>query len=189
MNSLERMKEEFLLGLIYVWLDVFMLLLRCRKMGVLNYNTLIRSGDADQLKECKGQVVAVLCSKQSDDASGAVTIEAKSFDATVPRNKWTHVAIVASDRENSNRLTLYIVRESTAHTYHLKRVISSCFLNEQDGDIMKSLKQSSFPMPMASLCGSGNGASVNGKILFHLFYHGIHGKRLASDSSACNVLH
>lgn len=82
-----------------------------RKMGVLNYNTLIRSGDADQLKECKGQVVAVLCGKSgSDNASGAVTIEVKSFEAEVPRSKWTHVAIVASDQQNSNRLTLYLVR-------------------------------------------------------------------------------
>ena len=144
-------------------------------MGVLNYNTLIRSGDADQLKECKGQVVAVLCSKQSDDASGAVAIEVKSFDAVVPRSKWTHMAIVASDRENSNRLTLYIVRKkrSIAHFcfifyWKMKNVILSLPLFIwQDGDIMKSLKQSSFPMPMASLCGSGNGSSVNGKLLFY----------------------
>lgn len=88
-------------------------------MGVLNYNTLIRSGDADQLKECKGQVVAVLCSKTSSDnaSSGVVTIEVKSFEADVPRSKWTHVAIVASDEQNANRLTLYIVRDHSLLYY------------------------------------------------------------------------
>jgi len=81
------------------------------KLGIVNYNALIRSADADQLLECEGKVAAVLCGSGSDDLkSQVITISVKSFDAVLPRKRWTHIAIVSSDKQNANRLTMYMVR-------------------------------------------------------------------------------
>lgn len=76
-----------------------------KRLALSSYGSLIRKGDADQLRDSKGQVVAVLCSKDG----GSVYVSVKTFEAVIERKKWTHLAIVASDENNSNRLTVYIV--------------------------------------------------------------------------------
>jgi hypothetical protein len=86
-----------------------------KKYSIYSFNTLIFKSDLDNMILCHGQisfVCAVDPYNSSPDSESTETlalgIEAKSFDATVSRGKWTHIALVASEKPQ-NRVTLYLV--------------------------------------------------------------------------------
>lgn len=90
------------------------------RKGITHYNNLIRSGDLVQLEECRGMVSLILCGGDADDgapslstsAAKGTTLTVRTFEAAIPRKKWTHLAIVASDKQNANRVALYMVHPS-----------------------------------------------------------------------------
>ena len=95
-----------------------------------NYDALIPSSQLQLLQQMATKVGVV-----SAVPGAKLGVDAQSFEVTMPRGRWTHISIVATDKPQ-DRVTLYM-----------------------DGKLAKSLKDCAFPLPMSAHGGAANSLS------------------------------
>ena len=74
-----------------------------RSMSVYVYGSLISKSDYDYLLSCNGTIAIV------SDNDNSVGSDLNTFGIQLPKNRWTHIALVCSDTPQ-NRVALYLVK-------------------------------------------------------------------------------